>query len=514
VDYSLHRLRHYTGTRPAHFQNFVLFTNYQFYIDEFIRLGHELMADTASGHGYEAFVEPGNVVTRRADLAPQAEDAEGTPPPRLPQMPAYHLVRGDHAGITMVNIGVGPANAKTITDHIAVLRPHAWIMLGHCAGLRNSQHLARAVRHPADDAAQHALPVHRLPHGLPALARRGCGAGRPGAGAGAAPALARRPARHGANKVEALPPKKRSPAVQSFASSSDRYLATIGPAIAFLQGRDSRRWRTASWAATSCPRGRALSRWMCMWTTRAATRWAGPSAPWACTDRAKHLATLYLNDLADVLRDAVDERFEFVRYAESLAGSQPTFEPLAQALAAPPTLVDELLRELTLEAIERHRPPWCCCRCPSPARCMRPFASRRPSRRAPAHRHRAGRRLCQHRAARAGRAARVRLLRLRDAGRGERPLLALLEHLQGKRGRQRLVRTFVRDDGAVQYINMMEADIPLPRWAPPPGTACRWTATCRCSTCSTPCTGCGATGAGTSSPWRTAATGRSAASAT
>ena len=145
VDYSLHRLRHYTGTRPAHFQNFVLFTNYQFYIDEFIRLGHELMADTASGHGYEAFVEPGNVVTRRADLPPRAEDAEGNPPPRLPQMPAYHLVRGDHAGITMVNIGVGPANAKTITDHIAVLRPHAWIMLGHCAGLRNSQHLGDYV---------------------------------------------------------------------------------------------------------------------------------------------------------------------------------------------------------------------------------------------------------------------------------------------------------------------------------------------------------------------------------
>ncbi|HRP26480.1 AMP nucleosidase, partial [Thauera sp.] len=145
VDYSLHRLRHYTGTRPAHFQNFVLFTNYQFYIDEFIRLGHELMADTASGHGYEAFVEPGNVLTRRADLAPQDEDADGAPPPRLPQMPAYHLVRGDRGGITMVNIGVGPANAKTITDHIAVLRPHAWLMLGHCAGLRNSQQLGDYV---------------------------------------------------------------------------------------------------------------------------------------------------------------------------------------------------------------------------------------------------------------------------------------------------------------------------------------------------------------------------------
>ncbi|ENO87211.1 AMP nucleosidase [Thauera linaloolentis] len=145
VDYSLHRLRHYTGTRPEHFQNFILFTNYQFYIDEFIKLGHELMSDAASGHGYEAFVEPGDVVTRRRGLAPGANDALGAAPPRLPQMPAYHLVRGDRSGITMVNIGVGPANAKTITDHIAVLRPHAWLMLGHCAGLRNSQHLGDYV---------------------------------------------------------------------------------------------------------------------------------------------------------------------------------------------------------------------------------------------------------------------------------------------------------------------------------------------------------------------------------
>ncbi len=143
VDYSLHRLRHYTGTLPEHFQNFVLFTNYQFYIDEFIKLGHQLMADPSSE--YEAFVEPGNVLTRRAGSPPRSTDSLGAPPPRLPQMPAYHLVRGDNSGITMVNIGVGPANAKTITDHVAVLRPHAWLMLGHCAGLRNSQQLGDYV---------------------------------------------------------------------------------------------------------------------------------------------------------------------------------------------------------------------------------------------------------------------------------------------------------------------------------------------------------------------------------
>ncbi len=161
VDYSLQRMRHYTGTSPEFFQNFVLFTNYQFYIDEFVRLGHELMTkplgqggllfdspeEAVDGDGYTAFVEPGNVVTCRVGVTDAGEPtvAPGTPPPRLPQMPAYHLVRPDGSGITMVNIGVGPANAKNISDHIAVLRPHAWLMLGHCAGLRNTQQLGDYV---------------------------------------------------------------------------------------------------------------------------------------------------------------------------------------------------------------------------------------------------------------------------------------------------------------------------------------------------------------------------------
>ncbi len=143
VDYSLQRLRHYTGTAPEHFQNFILFTNYQFYIDQFVKLGHEMMADPNGAH--DCFVEPGNMVTRRAGSAAMTGDDLGSAPPRLPQMPAYHLKRGDRSGITMVNIGVGPANAKTITDHIAVLRPHAWLMLGHCAGLRNTQNLGDYV---------------------------------------------------------------------------------------------------------------------------------------------------------------------------------------------------------------------------------------------------------------------------------------------------------------------------------------------------------------------------------
>jgi AMP nucleosidase len=143
VDYSLHRLRHYTGTAPDHFQNFVLFTNYQFYVDEFVRLGRDLMLrPEADADRYIALVEPGDVVTPRTG---GGGVRAGVAPARMPQMPAYHLVRPDGSGITMINIGVGPSNAKTITDHVAVLRPHAWIMLGHCAGLRTTQQLGDYV---------------------------------------------------------------------------------------------------------------------------------------------------------------------------------------------------------------------------------------------------------------------------------------------------------------------------------------------------------------------------------
>ena len=151
VDYSLHRLRHYTGTLPEHFQNYVLFTNYQFYVDEFIAWGKTLMdrpvdpAQPTDDDAYVAFVEPGNVVHWRRGVDPAYVADQGAALARLPQMPAYHLIRHDRAGISMVNIGVGPSNAKTMTDHIAVLRPHAWIMLGHCAGLRNTQQLGDYV---------------------------------------------------------------------------------------------------------------------------------------------------------------------------------------------------------------------------------------------------------------------------------------------------------------------------------------------------------------------------------
>ena len=136
VDYSLARLVHYAATYLEHFQNFVLFTNYQFYVSDFENHARKMLADPSSE--YISFVSTGNVEITDPD-------AEITYPMKLTQMPSYHMKRPDGNGVTLVNIGVGSSNAKTATDHIAVLRPHAWLMVGHCAGLRNSQSLGNFV---------------------------------------------------------------------------------------------------------------------------------------------------------------------------------------------------------------------------------------------------------------------------------------------------------------------------------------------------------------------------------
>ncbi len=135
TDFSLARLRHYTGTPPGHFQRYVLFTNYIRYVEEFIDLALAELADPDSR--YASFSAPGVVIG--ADDLDGARDNITGGTWRKHQMPAYHLLGEDNSGITLVNIGVGPSNAKTICDHIAVLRPEVWLMIGHCGGLRPSQ---------------------------------------------------------------------------------------------------------------------------------------------------------------------------------------------------------------------------------------------------------------------------------------------------------------------------------------------------------------------------------------
>ena len=277
-------------------------------------------------------------------------------------------------------------------------------------------------------------------------------------------------------KVRALllPEAARSASVNFFLDFFERYAHTIEPTIAFLQGKDSTLSHRIAGRGflPEGPRFAALDAYD--------DSESGDPLSWAFgalgqQDRARHLATLYLNDLADVLRDAVDSRFEFVRYGESLAGSQATFEPLAEALAAPFTLMDEKLEALTLQAIDKHKPSLVLLSVPFPGAVYAAF--------------RIAQCIKQHhpsiQIAMGGGFVNTELRELTEPrvfdyvdfvtlDSGERPLLALLEHLEGKRSASRLVRTFIRksidetqngdspaNSQGVQLINWSEPDVPF-----------------------------------------------------
>jgi AMP nucleosidase len=165
TDFSLARLAHYTGTSPEHFQRFILFTNYHRYVDEFVDWAGEQLGE----NGCSALAGAGGLMikSKRSNARYQLSDTAW----RRHQMPAYHLIGEDRSGITLVNIGVGPSNAKTITDHLAVLRPEAWLMIGHCGGLRPSQKIGDYVLAHAYLRDDHVLdPVLPPEIPLPAIA--------------------------------------------------------------------------------------------------------------------------------------------------------------------------------------------------------------------------------------------------------------------------------------------------------------------------------------------------------
>ena len=261
--------------------------------------------------------------------------------------------------------------------------------------------------------------------------------------------------------VKAIPPKKRSATLHCFSEQFERYLATVTPAIAFLQGRDP------SIGHRICgrnflpegPRFASLDVYI--------DEDGGDPLAWAfgslgVQDKARHLATLYLNDLADVLREAVDARFEFVRYGESLARSQPTFEPLAKALTAPPSLVDRTLEKLTILAVDRNRPTIVLLSVPFPGSV---YAAFRMAQAIKAHDPKIVTVL-------GGGWVNTELRELKEPrvfdyfdyvtlDDGERPILALLDYLDGQRPRLNLVRTYARVDGKVRYFNNSEPDVPF-----------------------------------------------------
>jgi AMP nucleosidase len=165
TDFSLARLTHYTGTPAEHFQRYVLFTNYHRYVDEFVdwagkKLGTGAFAALSGAGGLYLEQPTENARARLSDTAW-----------RRHQMPAYHLTAPGREGISLVNIGVGPSNAKTICDHLAVLRPEAWLMIGHCGGLRDTQRIGDYVLAHAYLRDDHVLdPVLPPEIPLPAIA--------------------------------------------------------------------------------------------------------------------------------------------------------------------------------------------------------------------------------------------------------------------------------------------------------------------------------------------------------
>jgi radical SAM superfamily enzyme YgiQ (UPF0313 family) len=270
-------------------------------------------------------------------------------------------------------------------------------------------------------------------------------------------------------RIAALPMPQRTPPVQAFDRDFDRYLATIDPAVAFLQGRDPSIGHRIG-GRNFLPEGPRFAPLDAYIDPDGGDPLAWAFGALGVQDRARHFATLYLNDVADVLRDAVDSRFEFVRYAESLAQSQASFDPLAKALAAPLNLVDRTLRELTLAAVARHAPRLVLVSAPFPGNVYGAF------------------RIAQ--AIKLHDPSIVTVLgggfvntELRELAEprvfdyfdyvtlddGERPLLALLEHLRGERPQERLVRSFVRTAAGVRYVDAAEpdiafADVGTPTW--------------------------------------------------
>jgi radical SAM superfamily enzyme YgiQ (UPF0313 family) len=265
---------------------------------------------------------------------------------------------------------------------------------------------------------------------------------------------------HGIHQqVKSLSRKQHTAATRFFAKHFEIYRTTVSPAIRFLQGRDpSLAHRIASRRfLPEGPRFASLNQYVDSEQGADALDWAFGAL--GLQDRAKHIATLYLNDLGDVIRDAVDPRFEFVRYAESLAASQPTFDHLHEALNSPHSLVDATLHQLTLNALSRHKPTLALITAPFPGNVYGALRIAQTIKRTqPAIVTVLGGGYCntELRAMNEPRVFDYFDYVTLDAG--ERPLLALIEHLSNRRPLDQLVRTYTRER---HYVDYKEPDIPF-----------------------------------------------------
>ncbi len=260
--------------------------------------------------------------------------------------------------------------------------------------------------------------------------------------------------RDGLSRVLAALPRRATPPVASFRESSSRYLGTVDAVVRFLQGRAPElaarivRRKFLPEGPRFAPLARALG------GANAGDPLAAAYRELPVADRAKHLASLYVDDVADAIREGIDPRFELSRYAEKLATSAASFDPLATALDAPPTLVDQITDAIGAELCARHRPDVVGISAPFPGNVYGAFRLARAIKRArPAARLVLG-----------GGYVNTELRDLREPrvfdsfdyvtlDDGERPLLRLLGHLRHLEDDGTppppLHRTFVRENGRV-----------------------------------------------------------------
>ena len=222
------------------------------------------------------------------------------------------------------------------------------------------------------------------------------------------------------------------------------YLNAIDPVIEFLQGRNPA-------LALLLARPGFLPQ---------GPRFAGQGGSAASSrdlpeqDRAKRFATLYLEDLADLVQATVSPHFALSRYAEHIARSASSFKTIIDALAIPPTLTDQFMLESLWGHLGRCNPSLVGLTVPFPGnlygafRIAHSIKSQRPD----------------IVIALGGGYANTELRRLSDPrvfdyvdyvtlDDGERPLLSLIEHLAGTRPRTGLCRTFYREKDRVAFAN-------------------------------------------------------------
>jgi radical SAM superfamily enzyme YgiQ (UPF0313 family) len=258
--------------------------------------------------------------------------------------------------------------------------------------------------------------------------------------------------RAGLGRVRAALAANGSPSVASFAAHAERYAETVDAVVGFLQGREPTlaarivRRRFLPEGPRFAPLARALDEAEGEAPLAIAYRELSPG------DRAKHLASLYVDDVADAIREGIDPRFELSRYAEKLAESAASFDPLAAALEGPATLVDETTDAIGAELAARHRPDLVGISAPFPGNVYGAFRLARAIRRARP----------EARLVLGGGYVNTELRELHEPrvfdsfdfvtlDDGERPLLNLLRHLGAGGAPAPLHRTFVREGGRVVW---------------------------------------------------------------